>query len=157
MFSIGFNIFLDDLQEKLIDNGTEIVENVAELSSTASYWAGFYENYVHRIPYVGSPERMEEAKKTKRTVQQTEEFTVILRPAANIIKLMSIFIWFPILVIAVPWLTLDLVYGSKGAKRLVFSTLILAAPFNAITYFILNISFSQAVEDYNFLNYIFEG
>lgn len=157
MFSIGFNVFLDDLQDMLVKQGTVVVENMSALSGTASYWAEFYEEYVDRIPFVGSPERLEQAKTTKETVRQTQEFASILRPAASIIKVMSIFIWLPILVVAIPWLTLDLICGSASTRRFVSITLLLAAPFNALVYLFLHQSFAQALEGSGLLMSVFGG
>lgn len=145
-FSIGPNLFLDQVQERLLIESERLVIMADKVGSSGKQTANIVAKTYDWLLGELFPNTADELNKTAQAYNTLDEAVTTLSPVFNrvsaLIRWTSTAIWFPILAVALPWLFLDLIYGDQKERRFVSIALIISAFTNIITYSILTIYLS---------------
>ncbi|MDF1864404.1 MAG: hypothetical protein P1U70_06200 [Saprospiraceae bacterium] len=159
IFTIGFNLFLDKIQNHLFETGEYLIEVADTLSQTSVYSADLIEEYIFpvydyiedsRFYWIFSEFNLPERAIITQGIGNIHRFrdtlnlySPLFRKVALIIKWTSLFMWIPI-GLALLWLCFDLFIGK--AKLFVFLMLVITVPVNMYVFSQLNILFELPVE-----------
>lgn len=173
MCSIGANIFLNEVQDILLQKSEDLLSKTQLFTRSVSAQADTIEATVvptlkvieqyNLQPYIeyyikeffgisisvpssgGVTETVHQVKELDR---KTTEGMPIFKLAAQVIRWMSILIWFPVLFVAVPWLLLDLLLGKEDERRYTFYGLLIASIANIIIYHIMRSATSEYINSF---------
>lgn len=154
LFTIGINLFLDDLQDTLFEVGEDMIALANDLSIPAENAAeaveknvmplleyaqstSFGEQITERFDLPTTDDFYVELTRIKDFRHSLKEYSTYLTLTGLIIRIVSYLFWLSV-IIALLWLGIDLIKcGSKTVRVLVMTSLILAVPFNILIYKIL--------------------
>ncbi|MFM9949447.1 MAG: hypothetical protein ACKV1O_16035 [Saprospiraceae bacterium] len=173
MCTIGANIFLNEIQDILLQKSEDLLAKTQLFTRSVSAQADTVEatvvptlkvieqyNLQSAIEYYireffSIPIRVPKSENVTETVRQvreldrkTTENTPIFKLAAQVIRWTSILIWFPVLFVAVPWLLLDLLLGKEDERRYTFYGLLIASVVNIIIYHLMRAATSEYINSF---------
>ena len=173
MCTIGANIFLNEIQDILLQKSEDLLAKTNFFTRSVSAQADTIETSIVPIlqqikrynmgPYIEygireylgisigipKPESVTETiHQVKELDRKTTEGAPIFKLAAQVIRWMSILIWLPVLFVAVPWLLLDLLLGKEDERRFTFRGLLIASVANIFIYQIMCAATSEYINSF---------